>query len=621
MKRLSIKSLELQNFKGISRMDIAFESGFNIVAAKNGSGKTTLMYAWLWVLGLDVPDVIPKIDNRELHNLETKVTAVIRYGEYEYKLCRTQTEEWKTNRSTGLEEKHTNKCSYAIDDVEFTFSVYKEKLAAWLGVGYAQIELLSNKDYFNTDRPPKWTWAARRKELFDLTGAAELLKGLSEKSDYELIADDLKKGFSATDIRKSKMKSLKSVNDEKERNLTLIEDKQNDITKYGAIDFAALAAQKEGYEKQITEINLSIAKAEEGTDKEQLRAKMNALIAEHAQLMLSDKNSIMRLKNEADGIALKKQNIERRACELKAQITDIAAIERQLEEKRALKWRGNTKCPTCGQTLPSEQIENAKRQFENTIAAEVQTFTDQIAKGKAKNAEIETELAELRKKYADLDCDESLAIAELDNFVPNERIKKLDGEIAALKAQTAELPINTDEEANKALQAAKARLSEITAQLAYKRVEEDLKKRVAELKEKNRELTDKEMVFKAAIRQLDAYVSEQVRLVTDTINGLFDDGISFALFSENYAGAESELKETCVCMYNGKVYSSLSTGERFMVNLTVTQALQRAYGVSLPLFCDNAECCTRGFAGEQQIIALLAVSDRELENCIQVQKE
>jgi DNA repair exonuclease SbcCD ATPase subunit len=149
---------------------------------------------------------------------------------------------------------------------------------------------------------------------------------------------------------------------------------------------------------------------------------------------------------------------------------------------------------------------------------------------------------------------------------------------------------------------------------------EDLKERVAELKEKNRELTDKEMVFKAAIKQLDAYVSEQVRLVTDTINGLFDDGVSFALFSENYAGAESELKETCVCMYNGKVYSSLSTGERFVANLKVTQALQRAYGVRLPLFCDNAECCTRGFSGEQQIITLLAVSDRELDNCIQVQK-
>ena len=170
-------------------MDIAFESGFNIVAAKNGAGKTTLMYAWLWALGLDVPDVIPKIDNQELHNLETKVTAVISCGDYDYKLCRTQTEEWKTNRATGLEEKHTNKCTYSIDDVEFTFSVYKEKLAAWLGVGYAQIELLSNKDYFNTDKPPKWTWVARRKELFDLTGAAELLKGLSEKSDYELIAD------------------------------------------------------------------------------------------------------------------------------------------------------------------------------------------------------------------------------------------------------------------------------------------------------------------------------------------------------------------------------------------------------------------------------------------------
>ncbi len=620
MKEITLKSLSIQNFKGIRQMDIAFESGFNIVAAKNGAGKTTLMYAWLWALGLDVPDVIPKIDNQELHNLETKVTAAISCGDYDYKLCRTQTEEWKTNRATGLEEKHTNKCTYSIDDVEFTFSVYKEKLAAWLGVGYAQIELLSNKDYFNTDKPPKWTWAARRKELFDLTGAAELLKGLSEKSDYELIADDLKKGFSATDIRKSKMKSLKSLNDEKERNVTLIEDKQNDIAKYGAIDFAALWAQKEGYEAQITELNLNIAKAEDCADKEQLKVKLNNLIAERTQLMLSDKNNMAKLKNEADGIAIKKQNIEHRANAIKAQITDVTALERQLEEKRSLKWSGATKCPTCGQDLPHEQVESARKKFEEAVAADIQILDEAIKKAQTKNTEIEAELGELRKKYAALDSDESLAIAELDNFVPNKRIAAIGGEIEALKAQLACLPTNINEEANKALQAAKTRLSEITAQLAYKQVVEDLKERVKALKEKNRELTDKEMILKAAIRQLDDYVSEQVRLVTDTINGLFDDGVSFALFSENYAGAESELKETCVCMYKGKVYSSLSTGERFVANLKVTQALQRAYGVNLPLFCDNAECCTRGFAGEQQIIALLAVSDKELENCIQVQK-
>ncbi|MCI8459419.1 MAG: hypothetical protein HFE46_07130 [Clostridia bacterium] len=620
MKQVTIRSLSLQNFKGISQMDMSFEKSHNIVAAKNGAGKTTLMYAWLWVLGLDVPDVIPKIDNQELHNLETKVTAVVRMAEYDFTLCRTQTEEWKTNRATGKEEKHTNKCTYAIDGIEFTYTVYKEKLATYFGLTYDRIEVLTNKDYFNTDKPPKWTWTSRRKELFELTGAANLVQGLAEKSDYELIADDLRKDFSATDIRKTKMKALQGISAEKDRNITLIEDKQNDIAKYGAIDFAALEAQKAGYEQQLTELNLSIAKADDSTAKAQIRAQINALVTEQTQLKIADNNKKAQLKNTADSYAIQKRRIQNQAEALKATVTDVASYEKRIAELQALAWSGDTKCPTCGQALPQEKIAAAQEQFTKAKEADIHEYQEKIETAKVANAEINGKLDELRKQYIALNSDESLAIAELDNFEPNSRIAALEGEIAALKAQLSETPTNTDVSTQAQIAAVKGRISEIQSQLAYKQVVADLKERVAGLKVANVELTDKEMVLKAAIQQIDAYVSEQVRLVTDTINGLFDGGVSFALFSENYAGAESELKETCVCMYNGKVYSSLSTGERFIANLKVTQALQRAYGVSLPLFCDNAECCTNGVSGEQQLIMLQAASHRELENCIRVQK-
>ena len=621
MTTVTIKSMALENFKGIARMDRAFDCKRENVAAKNGSGKTTLMYAWYWVLGMDVPEVIPKLENQELHNLETKVTVALDVDGYEYRLCRTQTEEWKTNRATGIEEKHTNKSAYAIDDVEFTLTNYKAKLSALFGVSYDKLEMLTNKDYFNTDKPSKWTWTARRKELFDLTGATELVKGLADKSDYELIADDLKKGFSTSEIRKAKMNALKATSNDKDRNLTVIAEKQNDIAKYGAIDFAALEAQKAGYEAQITELNLLTIKAEESGETAQLRAKTDALIAERAQLVLADNNERIRLKNAVDGITLQKKRMERYAAELKSQRIDVEALFARLLDKRASKWQGDTVCPTCGQPLPTEKVEQAKRSFELMRAQDVQMLEERIAKGKTLNDGINAELKELRQNYEELQSDEGIALAELDNFTPNPRIAALDAEIPALKAQAAGVSAHTDAANNEALTVAKTRLSEIIEQLAYKRIIEDLRTRVEELKVLNRKMTDTEMVLKGAIAQLDAYVAEQVGLVTESINGLFDGGVSFALFSENYAGAESDLKETCVCMYAGKTYAAMSTGERFIANLRVVQALQKAYGVNLPLFCDNAECFTGEINDERQIVTLSAVPTVALENCIRVQKD
>lgn len=621
MSKLTINSLSLQNFKGIARVHIAFNSDRTDINAKNGSGKTSLMYGWMWVLGMDVPDVIPTIDNKEKHNLETKVTAIVSNDGFEYKLCRTQTEKWKTNRATGIEEKYSNECTYAIDDVEFTLKNYKEKLSALFGFAYDKLEMLTVKDYFNTDKPPKWTWAARRKELSELAGTDELLKGLADKSEYNLISDDLKKGFSATEIRKAKMKSLKGVSEEKDRNITLIEDKQNDIAKYGSIDFAELEALKAGYDAQITELNLSMAKAAENDVKAQTAAKINTLITERTNLEFADRNELTRLKNRADGFGVKISSLSRRAEEIKSNRVDIASIQSKIEQKRATRWSGATVCPSCGQALPPERIETTKRQFEEALNAEIKELQERAEKGIKTNLDIEAELFELRKQYTEFESEQAIAIAELDNFEHNPRIAALDGEIDALRAQIAETVVNTDETIKTKLVELRARASEIDSRLAYKNILADMKIRVEQLKAANRELTDKEMILKTALQQTDAYVSETVSLVTDTINALFDNNVAFALFSENYAGAESELKETCICMYNGKTYSAMSTGEKFLANFEVTTALQKAYGVNLPLFCDNAECFTEDLPKtDRQIIMLNAVPNAKIENCIYLQK-
>ena len=121
------------------------------------------------------------------------------------------------------------------------------------------------------------------------------------------------------------------------------------------------------------------------------------------------------------------------------------------------------------------------------------------------------------------------------------------------------------------------------------------------------------MLCKQKNRQLDAYVQAQVRLVTDIVNSKFSNGVSFSLFNELYANSEHEVSEECVCMLNGKTYDEMSYGERFIADLEVTKALQKENGVNLPLFLDNAECVTRDYAAEQQLIELFACRDKHID--------
>ena len=43
-----------------------FDEILDVLKAENGSGKSTFMYAFQWVLGHNVSDVIPMINNKEI---------------------------------------------------------------------------------------------------------------------------------------------------------------------------------------------------------------------------------------------------------------------------------------------------------------------------------------------------------------------------------------------------------------------------------------------------------------------------------------------------------------------------------------------------------------------------
>ena len=128
-------------------------------------------------------------------------------------------------------------------------------------------------------------------------------------------------------------------------------------------------------------------------------------------------------------------------------------------------------------------------------------------------------------------------------------------------------------------------------------------KQIEVWKDENKQLADNIIAIENKEQQLQDFMQEQTDIINKSINDCFSNGISWNLYNENYTGT---LDETCVCMYNGKRYSSLSNGEKYITNLEVLKTLQEYFGLNAPIFCDNEESVTIPYSTDRQIIGLYA---------------
>ena len=616
MNKVILKKIELANFKGFAKADRFFDVNRENISAENGQGKTTLRDAWFWVLGFNVSDVIPCRDNKEIPNLEIVVSCEVSISngvsESTYILTRVQKEVRKTNKDTGVEEKVSNESTYSIDGTPFILRNYKEKLAELFGVPYDKLQMLCQQEYFNGETL-KWGWYNRRKELFDLCEVDELLADMVSKECYSLIAPDIRKKYSTTEIKKAVRKELAGYSSDKEKNTILIADKQNEMSKYNGYDFTTLETEKATLESQITDIMVSGTKKAVNEEIVSLQQEKSDITAKIYRIKAEDAHEIGELQQKSTFIKGELDKTQSRAEALKREMSDaqsiIERLEAEINDLSGKVWEGETVCPTCKQSLPADTIEASKKRFEDEKAKRLEVCSKNIDERLEFLKGAKVQLTQYRETYTNLRSQKQAYDAELEKINTESKIAPYNARIAEIDDRIRE--INAQEKAesdvSQYVEPLKRRVSEINSILGYKRLVSDFATRVEQLKELNRELTDKEMVAKEKVRQIDKYVAEQVKLVFDVINSKFHNGISFSLFTELYAGSEHEIKEECVCVLNGKTYNEMSYGERFFADLEVTRVLQEQYGVSLPIFLDNAECYTGDIAnGSQQLILLYA---------------
>lgn len=602
MTTVILKSIDLENFKGIAKGQFSFNDKVNKISAENGEGKSSIKNAFEWVLCQNTVDVLPMLNNKEIPNLTTKVVAILDINGFEYKLQRVSKGKYQLNQETNTMNKVTNENTYSIDDIEMKEKDYKEKLADILGIGvFDNLQILTDKEYFNSDTT-KFKWDNRRKILFEICGVDSALKEIIEKEKYADIKPYIIKGFATSDIKSMLTKEKKGYKDTQSKNNILIEQKTREITELSSIDFNKLEEDLKIAKEKLNKMLTSSQKENENAQINELQAKIFELNKEKSKLEMEDFNKQNELRKAQQDLYNECKNIDMQYDIEYDTWNELLAKLSQLNSPE-------TECPLCHRPYETEKVEKLQEEIDK----QKEELSKQIEEQQKLVARI---LEKHNAKKEEFDK----AKAEFDSFEPNPQIKELNDSLISIQkaletAKATDLS-NLSKEQQLALE---SEISSLERELGKKVFIENGNQNIKDWKEENRDVADKIIDVEKKEKQLNDYVKEQTDLVVEKVNSKFTNGISWALYKEIYKNGEGGIEEDCVCMYNNKRYSSLSAGQRNIANIETIKVLQDYYGVNIVIFADNQESVTIPYETDGQVIELYAEKDKKLENVVKIE--
>lgn len=673
--KLKIRSLHMENFKGIKSLDVNFSNKTSI-KGQNAAGKTTIFDAFTWLLfnknsaGEEKFNVRPlDKDGNRIDNVEIKVVAVLDVDGKEMELSKIQKQNWVKKRGTDTVTLQGNVNSFEIDGYpksEADFKAYVSGLAQ----SEDMFKMLTNPQYFSSLK-----WKDQRDILMRLATDVSDVELAQTDAKYAPLLGELEKAPSTDDIRAKFSKALSGWKKKQAEIPVRIDEAEKSKID---VDVAEQELAKVDLVRRIAECGKKMENA--GSALGDLRSKEMQLqfdMSGMEQTMnreLSNKRSIMDAelrdcKNELEHFAVTISLKEKQISDNEKAITDADAERKKLgeqynsEKAKAFdetpylfdesKWifdESTTVCSLCGQKLPADKIEQLKADFEERktkAKADAKrklndSKSDFITQKESNLEEIKADgfakknlIEELTKKNADLQmeidslkkqeqgtltnkeelCKLLSEIPEEADYSQNEEYVKLKAEhdkiladIAKLESEGADKVV-TDLKAKKAdMQSQLDEVNKVIAQAANNVAIDD---RIETLRDEQKEIGQKVADQEQMLYLLEEFIRFKLNKVSESINSHFKT-VNFKLFEMQLNGG---MKDCCECTVNGVPYSALNSGHRIVAGLDIIRSLSELYGVSVPIFVDNAESLNEFNVPDMDAqLTLLSVSeDKQLK--------
>lgn len=656
MKRILIKRLALRYFKGVREAEYEFGDYVNVVKGRNGVGKSTIADAICWVLFGVNSEGDAKFglktrceDGTEIEDVEHSAEITLTVDGEDTVLKRVLKD------SKNKDGKVTNTYTYYVDGEAETAGDYKKKVDGICTVD--TFKMCSSPTAFTGQ-----DWQVQRRFLADVAGTPSWEDVTQGEAQFGWMKDKLRQQ-SAVEIAKHisyKRKEVQKQLDEIPVRLDELERIRPDELEWEVLEIAAEACRKGMAEKES-----ALRKAEtEGTDvveREATRRKLDFARKRKDNMEEGARNALLGLTEEHQrNLSEKRRKYDEEsdmAESLRKKRTSLETLLKRYEQSRvqieqekidgaalwktvaARTWEWNDKdsfCPTCGQPLPTDRLEELKEESEKRFNAAV---AEEKKKLLIKAAKLNDDLKECDKNISHYNDELKSVNAQIEKAekVASEALTALE------KARNTKCPTIDDvladypnykevcEEVEQLTVQANAPQAGNKNSELIKELEASLKVSAENLRETNKMLATKQQ-YDAVMARIEAAKSEreklqgqldeldeQYRTATEydrrecevlerKINEKFSI-VKWSMFTKNLDGTR---KPWCECSVDGVPYSDLNTAGKINAGLDIVNFFRAYKDIDVPCIIDGCESVLEPLYDGGQQIRLTVTEDERL---------
>lgn len=639
--KLDLMSLKLTNFMGVRDFTFTPNGSDASVYGENGVGKSTLDHACQWLLFDKNADgqkdfALKTLDqyNNVINHLDHVVEGTFIIDGRPLTLQKVFAEKWTQKRGSATKNFTGHETTYFIDGVPTKKAEYDATVKEIAPENI--FKLLTNPFFFNT----QMKWQDRRKVLLDVCGDitdADVIASNDKLKDLPgiLAGKDMEKFKEMIVARKKKInEELKSLPERIDENYRALPDITGIIPEEVQQKIRTLKTRINEKNQQIARIEgggevAEKMKALRETEAKMLdlqnthRAKYEAQVRQRQGEYEDTLNNAFVLQGDINVLERRISNNVDESNDLQAKMNNMRDCFRTVSARK-FEFEQSETCPTCGQYLPTSQLEEARitaeKEFNYKKAQELESINADGRQKKAKcealfteNAEIGEKLLGLREKLADAEARAQELKNDIDNlhlvmdaYAENPEYTKLMEQKTSIERSIANLKdgrqgellniraeIGTLEEEVKSCE---SRLADV------ERVKQG-QARIEELKGQEKKLTAEYEKLEGRTFLCEEFTRAKVAMLEERINSKFKLA-RFKMFDQQVNGA---LVDTCVTLCNGVPYGSgLNTGHEILVGLDIINTLAEHYNFYPMIFIDRAESVTEEMQTHAQQIRLIA---------------
>lgn len=659
MKKVTLKKLSVENYKKFETREFDF-AGRTEVSGRNRQGKTSLMDAYFDVLTGKLADgTLPnnirrKVDGEEVDDPVVR-ELVIDVDGTEYVIQK------KTKKG-----KSSNTVEYYVNGIKRNKTEYMEILKRIADPD--TIAMCSNARVF-LNEIQKAT-AKARETLGGIAGFSES-RFRAEHPEYEWIKNEGVEGDSIEEILKARRRDLRKAKSDVDDIAKQIRKEQSRQVECDETlpaqrdDLLDLLKESEKQEKALCDASREYDRI--SIELAGLKRSRDALVEKASKTAREKHDRITSLlytlksdkKNAENKLRLAEMDLEHANKGIERHKAALAQAKKKYTGVLREKWDGDTEltairgeefdpalaiCPTCGQALPEEQVEAAKRKFEfdkqSRIAKKLEE-KEQFEKNKRTKLEKITEdgneaseglktanktkkeaetvieatkkeITSLALEIAETEKEAEKPIPEPDMF-GDEEYKAVCDKISALEESINGIGNGENDRIllsnNRHSLEAKLRDVEAKIKTQTARLEEKANN-LETLQEEQKKLSQKQANIQQKVDQLTEYSIEKNKALAAVINPHFKH-FQFQFLDYTQDG---EPMETCRMICNGIDYANgLNHSDQILCDIDLVMGLQEMNDLRLPVWVDDTESINSDrIPGLDTQMILLKVSDGEL---------